>query len=54
MDEAAEKGVAAILFGPGVGASTGNIGNPPGDDYWWITRAQQYLDNPTPAKTVPR
>ncbi|MBI1352870.1 MAG: hypothetical protein GC160_00890 [Acidobacteria bacterium] len=48
MKEAAEAGVTMILFGPGVGASTGNVGTPPTDDYWWIVKAQKYYENPQP------
>lgn len=46
MSEAATAGVVMAMFGAGVGASTTNIGTPPSDDYWWITKAQQYYLNP--------
>ena len=46
MQEAADAGVTCILFGAGVGSSTDAVGDPPGDDYWWITKAQQYYKNP--------
>ncbi len=48
MNEAAAAGVVAILFGPGVGASTGNVGEPPTDGYWWISKVQRYLAAPAP------
>lgn len=48
MQEAKNSGVIAALFGPGVGDSTKNIGNPPTDSYWWITKAQKYYTNPVP------
>lgn len=46
MSEAAAAGVIMAMFGAGVGASTTNIGGPPTDDYWWITKAQAYYLNP--------
>lgn len=51
MTDAAQAGVAAILFGAGIPASTNNIGAPPSDGYWWITKAQQYQANPAPLPT---
>lgn len=48
MDEARDAGVRQILFGAGVGASTDSIGSEPTDDYWWITKVQQYYETPTP------
>jgi hypothetical protein len=45
---AANAGVAAILFGAGVGSSTTNIGNPPSDSFWWTTKAQMYFQSPVP------
>jgi hypothetical protein len=52
MTDAARAGVAAILFGAGVGASTSSVGEPPPDGYWWITKAQRYLENP--ASFIPK
>ena len=46
MQEAADAGVTCILFGAGVGSSTDAVGDPPTDDYWWITKAQRYYKNP--------
>ena len=46
IKEAMEAGVTAILFGAGVGDSTDAVGNPPGEDYWWITKAQRYYKDP--------
>jgi len=48
MTAAARAGVVCILFGPGVGVSTSNVGLPPSDDFWWITKAQRYLSLPVP------
>lgn len=48
LADAAAAGVSVALFGAGVGASTTNIGNPPGDGYWWITSAQTYYNHPVP------
>ncbi|WP_306818504.1 fibronectin type III domain-containing protein [Archangium lipolyticum] len=55
MQEAANAGVVAILMGAGVGVSTRAIPQPgsypesePTENYYWITRVQQYLANPTP------
>lgn len=47
--DAARAGVVAALFGAGVPNSTANVGDPPSDGYWWITKAQRYLTNPAPA-----
>lgn len=53
--ETVDSGVVAVLFGAGVGASTQGTPSPsnvdiskPTDDYWWITKAQQYFEHPTP------
>lgn len=46
FSEAAASGVIMAMFGAGVGASTTNIGTPPSDDYWWITKAQRYYASP--------
>lgn len=46
MQEAADAGVTCMLFGAGVGSSTDAVGDPAGDDYWWITKAQRYYSNP--------
>lgn len=48
MEEAKDAGVISILFGAGVNSSTDAVGSPPTDDYWWITKAQKYYDNPLP------
>lgn len=50
MEEARDAGITCILFGAGVGASTDAVGDPPGDNYWWITKAQRYYNNPVPLK----
>ncbi|MEZ5351604.1 MAG: cellulose binding domain-containing protein [Bryobacteraceae bacterium] len=46
--DAAQAGVRVILFGAGVGASTSSVGEPPSDSYWWITKAQNYYNDPAP------
>ncbi len=48
MQEEKESGIIAMLFGPGVGASTDDVGSPPTDSYWWIAQAQHYFKNPVP------
>ena len=48
MQDAKDAGVTCILFGAGVGSSTDAVGDPPGDDYWWISKAQQYYSNVIP------
>lgn len=48
IDLARDSGVNAILFGAGVGISTDGVGSPPTDDYWWITKVQEYFTNPVP------
>lgn len=48
MAAAAQAGVMAVMFGAGVGNSTTNVGNPPTDSFWWITKAQDYLASPAP------
>jgi chitodextrinase len=52
--EAANAGIVAILMGAGVGVSTRAIPQPgsypesePTENYYWITRVQEYLANPT-------
>ncbi|MGL5068292.1 MAG: cellulose binding domain-containing protein [Sarcina sp.] len=52
MQEAKDSGVISMLFGAGVGASTDAVGSPPADDYWWITKAQRYLQNPLSLDTT--
>ncbi len=47
MDLARDAGVAAALFGAGVGDSTDGIGDPPTDGFWWIVKAQEYYRAPT-------
>ena len=46
FSEAAASGVTMALFGAGVGASTTNVGSPPTDSFWWISKAQQYYQQP--------
>lgn len=46
MEEARAAGVRQILFGAGVGISTDSIGSEPTDDYWWITKVQEYYQDP--------
>ena len=53
--DAAAAGVVAVLMGAGVGASTHGIPQPgvvpvdqPGDNYYWISRVQEYYSNPQP------
>jgi hypothetical protein len=53
--EAADAGVVAILMGAGVGTSTRGVpqpgsapGDEPTDNYYWITRVQEYYDKPVP------
>jgi hypothetical protein len=48
IEEARDAGVRQILFGAGVGASTDSIGGETTDDYWWITKVQEYYLNPVP------
>ncbi|MGL5087152.1 MAG: dockerin type I domain-containing protein, partial [Clostridium sp.] len=50
IEEAMEAGVTTMLFGAGVGASTDAVGTPPADNYWWITKAQRYYNNPVKIK----
>ncbi len=46
MQEAAQAGIIAILFGAGVGDSTQGVGSPPSDAYWWISKVQGYYQHP--------
>ncbi|WP_197997525.1 glycosyl hydrolase family 8 [Gimesia panareensis] len=46
MEEARAAGIRQILFGAGVGISTDSIGTDPTDDYWWITKVQEYYQDP--------
>jgi endo-1,4-beta-D-glucanase Y len=46
MEEARAAGIRQILFGAGVGISTDSIGTEPTDDYWWITKVQEYYQDP--------
>jgi len=48
MAETRDAGVNMVLFGAGVGASTDGVGDPATDDYWWITKVQEYYLNPVP------
>jgi len=48
MAAARDAGIVAILFGDGVGDSTHGRGSPPPDGYWWITKVQDYFENPVP------
>ena len=43
ISAAQKSGVTMLLFGAGVGESTDGIGGPPSDDWWWITKAQEFL-----------
>lgn len=47
MQETAQAGAVAVLFGAGVGQSTDGVGAPPSDDYFWIQKVQQYYLNGT-------
>lgn len=46
LSAAAQSGVTMALFGAGTGGSTTNVGTPPSDSYWWITKAQKYFAAP--------
>ncbi|WP_233261715.1 hypothetical protein [Vitiosangium sp. GDMCC 1.1324] len=55
LPEAANAGVVAILMGAGVGVSTRGIPQPgsvpeeqPTENYYWITRIQEYYASPAP------
>ena len=48
LSAAAQAGVIMTLFGAGVGGSTTNVGAPPTDSNWWITKAQNYFSHPVP------
>ena len=48
LSAAASAGVTMALFGAGVGGSTTNVGAPPTDSDWWITKAQSYFSRPVP------
>jgi len=48
IEEARDAGITQILFGAGVGISTDGVGSPPTDGYWWITRVQDYYEDPVP------
>ena len=52
IEEARAAGVRQILFGAGVGISTDSIGSEPTDDYWWITKVQEYYQNPVSLDVV--
>lgn len=52
IEEARAAGVRQILFGAGVGISTDAIGSTPTDDYWWITKVQEYYQNPVSLNVV--
>lgn len=52
IEEARAAGIRQILFGAGVGISTDSIGSDPTDDYWWITKVQEYYQNPVPLDVV--
>jgi len=53
MHLTSQVGVAAVLFGAGVGDSTDGVGTPSSDADWWITKAQRYYDNPEPVTATP-
>ncbi len=46
INEAKAAGIIAVLFGAGVGISTDGVGDPPTEDYWWISKIQSYYQNP--------
>ena len=46
FEAAADAGITQILFGAGVGISTDGVGSPPTDGYWFISKVQEYYDNP--------
>ena len=48
LTAAKAAGVTMALFGAGVGGSTTNVGAPPSDGFWWITKAQRYYARPVP------
>ncbi|MDP6890198.1 MAG: glycosyl hydrolase family 18 protein [Phycisphaerales bacterium] len=54
MQEAADAGVVAVLFGAGVGSSTqgtprsDTIAGDPTDGGWWITKVQRYYEHVVP------
>ncbi|QDU33289.1 Chitinase A1 precursor [Poriferisphaera corsica] len=57
-EKVADAGVTQVLFGAGVGISTDGVGSPPTDGYWFISKVQEYYDNPVEldgeyAETVP-
>ncbi len=54
MRQAAESGVLAVLFGPGVPGATTAIGANPGDNSWLMTKVQRYLDDASSPETVAR
>lgn len=51
LADAADAGITAILFGAGVADSTSGVGSPAGDGYWWIVKAQRYLNSPVKVRT---
>ncbi|WP_432799674.1 glycosyl hydrolase family 18 protein [Poriferisphaera sp. WC338] len=46
FEKARDAGVTQILFGAGVGISTDGVGDPPTDGYWFISKVQEYYENP--------
>lgn len=53
MTKAVDAGVIHMMMGDGVGDSThgrpsSSFGYIPSDDYYWITKVQQYYDHPAP------
>ncbi|MCC6466275.1 MAG: cellulose binding domain-containing protein [Planctomycetes bacterium] len=48
INEAKAAGISTVLFGAGVGQSTDGVGDPPTEDYWWITKVQKYYQHPVP------
>ena len=48
LSAAKAAGVTMVLFGAGVGGSTTNVGTPPSDGFWWITKTQRYYLHPLP------
>ncbi|QQE11364.1 cellulose binding domain-containing protein [Planctomycetota bacterium] len=45
-EKVADAGVTQVLFGAGVGISTDGVGSPPTDGHWFISKVQEYYENP--------
>ena len=48
VTDAQAVGIISIMFGAGVGISTDGLGDPPTEDWWWISKVQSYFGNPVP------